>query len=245
MTSPSQTPDGRARPLAILLAIALVARVAWWVAWIRIIESDGVEYARLAQNLMSGRGMVGIFDGVNTAFPPFYPLLIGAGSMVVGDGELAGRLISLMAGLGLVAVSYLLAREIFGQRTAILAGTLAALHPVLVALSVSVFSESLTMFLVLGGLYLIIGTIDQVRWRRTAGAGLAFGLACLTRPETIAFAAVAGGLVSVFSLRRRRRWGQAIWAGLLPVLIAAAIGAPYAVYLAGSRGKARARSSKS
>jgi 4-amino-4-deoxy-L-arabinose transferase-like glycosyltransferase len=224
--------DSPKRRLAALLALALGVRIVWWLVWIVVIENEGAEYARMAENLVAGRFGVGLLeDGINTAIPPLYPLLIGGVSLVVGNAELAGRLISLLAGLGLVAAVYLLTRRIFDERTAIVAGALVALHPVLVALSVSVFSESLALCLLFVGAYFATGAMQNGSLPHAAAAGLAFGLGSQTRPEAIAFAGVASVFVCGSVLRRRRGWLPALRAGALPLVLAILIAVPYTVYL--------------
>jgi 4-amino-4-deoxy-L-arabinose transferase-like glycosyltransferase len=217
--------------------LGLGVRVAWWVIWIQVIESDGTEYARIAQSLFEGQGLVGIFGGVNTAFPPFYPLLIGALSYIIGDLELAGRLISLTAGVGLIAVLYLLTKQLFDHRSAVLAGLLAALHPVLIALSVSVFSESLSTFLVMLGALCAIRTMQQLSLRRASATGVAFGTACLTRPEAIAFAAVASAAIFCSLIRTRQYSPRVLTLAVLPLIFATIIGAPYSYYLSHLAGR--------
>ena len=51
--------------LALVLTIALACRVAWWVAHVSIIENEGTEYARIAENLVAGRGYIDLLGGRN------------------------------------------------------------------------------------------------------------------------------------------------------------------------------------
>ncbi len=57
---------------AVLVAVLLrVALLLWALRHGIIIDSEGVEYARLAQNLRAGRGYMGIFNnGIQLNFPP-------------------------------------------------------------------------------------------------------------------------------------------------------------------------------
>jgi hypothetical protein len=54
-------------PAAVLLAVAI--RVAWAFEHGLAIEQEGAEYARIAENLLAGRGYVGMFNnGVQLNF---------------------------------------------------------------------------------------------------------------------------------------------------------------------------------
>ena len=214
-----------------LLALALVVRVIWWAAYVEVIENEGVEYVRLAWNLFHGRGYVSIFGGAHTLFPPLYPLLIGLIAPVAGSEETAARLISLAGGLALVGAGYLVARRTFGDRVALLAGALLGLHPVLIALSVSTYSESLYLGLALTGTLAVQQAVSRESWRAALRAGLIGGCAYLTRPEGLALAlgfalAILAGLVI-----SRRPIRPAAGYALIVVVAAVAVGSPYMWHL--------------
>ncbi|HSW21488.1 MAG TPA: hypothetical protein VLJ62_01855, partial [Burkholderiaceae bacterium] len=44
----------------LLVLAALALRLVWWGLYVRVIENEGVVYARLAQSLFSGEGMISI-----------------------------------------------------------------------------------------------------------------------------------------------------------------------------------------
>lgn len=231
--------------LLLLLAVALVARILWWVFNISVIENEGAEYARLAENLVSGNGYVGMFGGPHIVFPPLFPALIGLFSFVSPDVEAAGRLVSMAAGLLLVAAVFGVSRAVFGERAAWIAALLAALHPVLIALSVSVYSEMLAMALVASGGYVAIRALQEGSPWRAAASGLIFGLAYLARPEALAFAAAAAGVIFVAWIVQQRQWLPAIRDSALVVLAAALVAAPYIAFLTSQAGTFRWESKSS
>ena len=66
------------RVLFIILFVALSLRFLWMTTQKSNIGGEGAEYARLAENLIKGRGYVGIFgQATQLIFPPLYPLTIG------------------------------------------------------------------------------------------------------------------------------------------------------------------------
>jgi 4-amino-4-deoxy-L-arabinose transferase-like glycosyltransferase len=100
-----------------------------------------------------------------------------------------------------------LARQAAGSTAAAIASLLAAIYPPLVWIPAYVLSETLYSFLALAAA-LLLGLVydDTLRSRRllaTAGAGALTGLATLTRPATLLFAALIV-LWSMFAFQRER-----------------------------------------
>lgn len=193
------------RQLAGLLVVGLLLRVLWWGLNIRVIESEGVEYARIAQTWFGGMGYRGILDGIEVMFPPGYPLLIGLVGMAVPDLELAARLVSLLAGLLLIACTFWLTRRVAGPRAGLLAGLLAATNPLLIALSIGTYVEGIAATCVLLSVTCALcaagGTKRSLFW--AAGAGAAVGYAYLCRPELVLVLLPVTVYLGVVMRRRR------------------------------------------
>jgi len=222
-----------------ILLLALLLRVLWWSAFPLVISNEGSEYARLAQNLFRGAGYVGKYGGLNVNFPPLYPVCIGLLTLVVGSEEVAGRLISLASGIALVGVVYLTAGRLFDRRAAVVAGLMAACHPLLIATSVTVYSELLFMLLAFGGAYFALEAPIGPSIAAAAAAGTLFGLAYLTRPEGILYAITFSSL-----LVARALWsGAFLWkfVGRAAVLLAACafVAAPYVAHISSLAGEFR------
>ena len=217
--------------LVILLGLALAVRLIWWATYVEVIENEGVEYTRLAWNLFHGRGYVSIFGGSHTLFPPLYPLLIGLTAPLAGSEEAGARLISLLAGLVIVGSGYVVARRTLGDRVALLAAAVLALHPVLIALSVSTYSESLYLGLALMGTLAVQQVVSRESWRRALLAGITGGCAYLARPEGIALALGFAAAILAGLVISRRRVRPAAGYALVAVLVAGVVGAPYMWHL--------------
>ena len=82
-----------------------------------------------------------------------YPLLIALLSLLIRNLETAGRIVSLLTGLGLIVAVFSLAKQLYGERAAMIAGSLVALFPVFVMLSGSCYSEATYVTLLLGGAF--------------------------------------------------------------------------------------------
>jgi Mannosyltransferase (PIG-V) len=138
-----------------------------WARW------DSVWFLRIAEH---GYGAA---EEATAAFYPLYPLLVGVlGRILLGHYVLAGLLISLAAALGSFALLHRLAETKLGPEGAARAVLYLAVFPFTIFLT-AVYSESLFLFLALAAfLFAERGSF--------LGAGVAAGLAWLTRPLGIA-----------------------------------------------------------
>ena len=162
---------------------------------------DGREYEAVALSLLQH----GDFGG-NVLRPPGYPTLMAAVWAVTGRDLLPLRIVESLIGAFSV---WLLARagmRHFGTTGGVVAGALAAVHPVLALLPSTEYSENSLVTLMIGAGACLLNAIDApgraLRW--WGGAGLLLGLACLWRPNTVLF--VPGLLLTAaFVLARQRR----------------------------------------
>jgi 4-amino-4-deoxy-L-arabinose transferase-like glycosyltransferase len=186
------------RELRVVLAWALAAfalRLAVLLCFEHVISPDGVEYVAHARRLAAGD----IAGGMSTYWPPLYPALVAAASLVFRDAEFAGRMVSVMAGGLLVLPAHRLARRWYGRKAALVCAALVALHPLLVYYSTALLTESTYTLLftcaVLAGWSALAGT----RARAYAFAGALFGACYLLKPEAFGFV-----LLLLFMLAARR-----------------------------------------
>ena len=132
-------------PLSAILLVGFGVRLLAVVSFTGAIDPEGSEYARIAENLAAGHGYYGIATpGKQLMFPPLFPFMIVATSLVTHQAELAGRLVSLVMGTLLVATVYLLARHLYDRATAYVASLLVAVHPYLVGFSSTSIARSRT-----------------------------------------------------------------------------------------------------
>src|SRR6266851_8063644 len=149
--------------LALMVAASFAVRVAAWAHWqTGAIESEGAEYARIAENLRNGVGYVGLVTpGSELLFNPLFPLLIAGTSFVTHNYELAGRLVALIMGGLLPLPVFGIASRLFNRRVGFIAAILALLHPLLLNLSFTVFSEGPYATLFLFATYVVVVTLGQ------------------------------------------------------------------------------------
>ncbi len=225
--------------LAALVALAAALRLAWAWKFGLAIENEGVEYARIGENLLRGRGFVGIFNnGVQLNFPPLYPIAIAALSLVTGSSEWAARLICIFAGALLVVPMARFADWIHGRRVAQVVAAMVALHPMLIAGSASTYSEGPYLTLMLFALYETARWVATRRLRHALVAGLLMGLSYLIRPEAFLFVfLIVGGALAAGLLRPAHRDLWKGGAGLL--LVFALLALPNIAFLTVHTGKVR------
>ncbi len=183
-----------------------------WARW------DSVFFLRIAEHGYDAAA------GTAAAFYPLYPALVGLlGRLLGGHYVLAGISISLAASLAAFLLFYRLAEERLGADGGGRAVLYLALFPMAVFLQ-AVYSESLFLLLCL----LAFLTAERGRF---AGAGIAAGLALLTRPAGVALLP-ALALLAWRSPRRGRSLGALCLAPLLfaayPVYLWSSLGDPWA-----------------
>ncbi len=78
--------------------------------------------------------------------PPLWYLIAWVDSRVLGDGEVALRLPSALAGIATVPVAWLIGSELAGRRAAVLAAALVAVNPLFVWYSQEARAYALFVF---------------------------------------------------------------------------------------------------
>jgi hypothetical protein len=124
--------DARSIPTELWAVLALVAVAAV----IRFITIDNQSFW-MDEALTAYEAHLPFGAMLNTVFhvettPPLYFVLIWAWAHVFGTGEVALRMISTLAGIALVPVAYLSARELISQRAGMIAAALVAVNPFLI-----------------------------------------------------------------------------------------------------------------
>jgi 4-amino-4-deoxy-L-arabinose transferase-like glycosyltransferase len=197
---------------AALLVAALGIRVAEIEGNSYRPINDAGSYLTLAAQIAhtgdysSSRGAGGT-RGPTAYFPPGFPYFLAAVDLAGGNRTPRGAAIQparfSQALLGTLAVALvgLLALELFGGTTALVALALAAIYPVLVELSAALVAENLMTALVLAAIWSMLRARRSARpYRWIAAAGVLAGLATLTHVNSILLLAPLG--FAAWTLRR-------------------------------------------
>ncbi|HEY3175064.1 MAG TPA: glycosyltransferase family 39 protein [Candidatus Polarisedimenticolia bacterium] len=200
---------GRPLLVAVLLVGALLRLGA--IQHHRSLDYDEGRYLDNAANIMKGRGLATHYTShffreapplhAEDISSPLYPYLLAGTFQLTGVEPRAAQLWSLFAGCLMIALTFVLGRRLFDERTALLASILVALNPDSVIMSSWSMTEMLYGAMVLGILLLADGNgIASLSLTRAAALGGACGLLYLTRANGLSVAA-AMGLVALVQRR--------------------------------------------
>jgi 4-amino-4-deoxy-L-arabinose transferase-like glycosyltransferase len=168
----------------LIIVAAAVLRIVWLVALKNDqgLSIEELEYLRIAENLSSGNGYVGLYGTGQTVHTPLLPVAVAALNLLIHNITLSGRVVSVAAGVLLPIPVYYLARRLYGRRVATIAAILVAFLPYFVWLSTHAYSEPLFLTLLATALLFAVLTLDLRQALLALLAGAFLGLAYLARP---------------------------------------------------------------
>lgn len=225
-----------ATPLAVVLGVAVVARV-WVRSWCPMVyDHDSIEYLVLAKRLLADGGLAG-FDGWR---PPGYPALLAAWTWVFGeDWRFLGWL---QSGFGLVVVAavYATARRVMPIGPAAAVGLLVGLDPWLLTTETLVMSEAAAAMLVALVAWAVVVLLDDSRtpdgwrwWGLALVVGVLGGVAALVRGNLLVVPVAAIGVLGAKAIALRLRgegpWRRVLAAGIVVGAASGAVVGPWVV----------------
>lgn len=160
---------------------------------------------------------------------PLWPFIIGAMALVFGSANFFPRLFYCFLGAGSCLLVYSYARDLFGRRIGLLAGSMAALYAGMFIYDGWLYSESLFTFMQLAFSYTLLRYQRTKRLLWAILSGLFIALASLTRPNGVSLLA----LVVVWSLvmlwQQRLSLKKAVQAALIMIVVGCAVIAPWTI----------------
>ena len=176
--------------LALILFLALALRLAPW-GHNRFLEDEAL-YGYWGLQIATGADAMLDYEPVDK--PPLHPYTLALSFLILGPGETAARLPSLLASVASVALVYALGRALYpGPTVGLLAALLLALSPFDLLFASTAFTDSLMTAWVLAAL------LAAARGHLGA-AGLLAGLAGATKQQGLIFLPL---VVAVAVLQRR------------------------------------------
>lgn len=218
--------------IAVICAVAFVATAAMAYAGFERLPhlEDEVAYLFQAKTLAMGRLTVPspenpqafwtpfVLDYQGQRFgkyPPGWPAILAVGDLA-GTAWLVNPLLAAVA----LYLVYRLGRTLYDARVGLVAALFGLTSPLFLTLGGSYLSHLATIvWLLLFSLWFVWTARGRSRWFAVA-AGIALGMAFLTRPLTAAAYSVPFVLYSLFQLLRRR---QAFWSSYLLVAVGAGV----------------------
>jgi 4-amino-4-deoxy-L-arabinose transferase-like glycosyltransferase len=170
-----------------------------------ISSADDVEFNNLALRVSQGEGYVGD-QGQPTSFrAPGWPLFLAGIYWLAGPCvPLVYAVLCLLGALACV-LTYLLARELVAERTARLAGLLAAIYVPHVYFAAGFLSESLFVPCAALGIWLFLKARKQNSLGLLVAAGLVLSWATLTRPFALLLWPILLAVLALTAAPRRFR----------------------------------------
>ena len=209
--------------MALILLLALAARLAILWKYGGQLANDPDLYREIAQHILFGEGFA-TDRGLTAYRPPLYPALL-AGILKATANPFAIGLVQAVLGVITTALTIRIGYRLGLRHAALLAGLLVAVDPLLLQATTQVMTEALATLLAAWILFALMRSQD--RW----GAGEAFldglpiGLAILCRPTFAAFFLCwLAGAVLLALRRAQRSFDPGTWRGNLFVLFCAVLG---------------------
>lgn len=184
MTLDSTNHSRRWRVLACLFAGGLILRLLllWSTTSLFTPIVDEQQYRQLALSILDGDGFAWNPGEPTSLRPPMYPTLLAGTWAVAGYQNLqAVRIVQILLALLTTGVVYQLGRRAFGSAVGEIGAVVFWLYPSLIFFNFTILTETLFTFLLMSFVLLAVMLVQAPRWWIAAFAGLALGMAALTR----------------------------------------------------------------
>ncbi len=202
--SPRSVPADVLRAVLIIVALAVVVRVAYMAEvadhpLMTTTTGDPKVYDLRALEIASGKWLA---DDVFFHSSPVYPYILGITYRLFGHSYAAVRVIQSLFGIGSCLLIFSLARRLFGEREAIIAGVISALYVPFVFFDSEILMITYVIFFTLLSLRLLLSWADAPRAWLALASGGALGVSALGKPNLLLFVPAA-----VVWLLLALRWG--------------------------------------
>lgn len=215
-----------------VIAAAAISLVTW--RGVEPLTADSCEYIAGAKSLFGGMGYRNGNGGIQTFFPPGYPITIGLVNLVIADAVVAARAAALICSALTLIPLTLIARKLFGATVGNASAVLYAILPARVSLSSAVLSESVYLLMTVAAVWLWLKECESYRFPRAVLVGLLLGYGYLSRPEGILVIL----LLSALSVPVQRWWRVPRWQSVVLSLAAFAVVAlPWIVFMHSATGR--------
>lgn len=170
------------RWLALIVLLAVGARVAFLALFGHTLSLETSGYDAYATNLLDGRGYTRFDDRAGDSdLPPLYPAFLVGVYAILGRDPIAVALAQIALDAVTVALIFAIGRRVSGPLTGLLAATFYGLYPYLVFQNVTVNDTAVFILLLALGVWLAYRARDTRRWTDAATLGVVFGLGALTK----------------------------------------------------------------
>jgi len=216
---------------ALVLLIGLLMPLFFAEPDLALRNEDSFEYITGSQTILQSRQYLAMSGRSQTVFPPGYSLAI-VPFAVFFEPVQAAKIVSWLASGVSVLLLFIIARDWFGARIAVLSALLFAALPLRVWLAQAAQSESLYVMLLLVAVAITVRTPLSRVWP-AAAVGAILGWAYLTRPEAIILLGIIALSLLVTFIRDRKN-AKPLFIYLAAFLVVAL---PYVLWLSVHSGR--------
>ncbi|MDO8736000.1 MAG: glycosyltransferase family 39 protein [Thermoleophilia bacterium] len=228
----------RIKPAHVLIMIMAAAFLLRAISALHrpMIANDETIYVRMAENLADGNRPFDMMGLTTTTWTPLLPVLTLFLVTFFGDYISSAYLLVVTFGALLLLPVYLLAKQMFSERTGLLAAALMALSPLLIDYSSSIYSEGIYSFFLMMGLVFAWRFMQKPRLLPAALTGIFMGLAYLANATATyyIFILIVMGLAVA---RKNNSWNGFVRGLAIMVAFFCILAAPYVLFLHQELGK--------
>ncbi len=218
MTSKCLIAREETRSLCVVLLMALVVRLCAALVLGNTVSGlsgahDEISYSMLGHRIATGHGMTfpeGWYPWIQPEAPQSYysatfTLGLGAVYWVFGYYPLIARLLMALMSTAVVLMLYVVTKDFFGQRVALVTATIATFYAYLVFYGVTLVTETPFTLAILLAIHLVHRMRGATSFRVALGLGACLALAVLLRMAVVFFVPVLLAWLAM-NLKGRERW---------------------------------------
>jgi 4-amino-4-deoxy-L-arabinose transferase-like glycosyltransferase len=220
----------RMHPLVWILLFGAIVRIGLWFAWSGwspLLNADAEDYQGLATRLVTTGAYSNAGGQLISLRPPLYPALVAVTYQFAGiQNDGAVRAVQALVSLLTVLLVYRIGILVYSRRIALWAAGINCFYPAVLAYSNVLLSETWFTFFAIAFAWLVLEAIHREKLALLLAAGLALGLAALTRSIMLLFVPF---LAMYLFWAWPGAWSRRAVAAISPVFVFALVISPWAI----------------
>lgn len=177
------------KALTLLLILAALVRIIYLCEYSRSYEWDNITMDSRFHHQWAVSVSEGDLMGEDVYIRgPFYIYVLGLLYAVFGPSIVVGRILGMVIGLLSIVLTYLIAREVFNRKIAVIAAAIHAFYPVAIYFESELLVDGLFTLLAQLSIFLFLRALNGKRTFWFVLTGVVIGLAAITRPVILGLA---------------------------------------------------------
>lgn len=213
------------RWLSLIVAAAVVARIAFLVLFGHTLSLQTSGYDAYAVNLIEGQGYTRFEDrSGDSDLPPLYPFFLAGIYKLFGRDPIPVAIVQAGLDVLVMLLLYGIGRRVGGETVGLLAAGFYGFYPYLLFQNLTLNDTGIFILLLVAGIWLAYRAADSHDWRYVAAIGGVFGLGALTKTLILLMLPM---LVIIWW--HKFGWRQAIRWSLISGLVMVAVLTPWTI----------------